>query len=317
MKLLTINPFLFIKGFHYADVDFFLPDEDDDPTFYEIHKNDLFEFLKPRLEKWVNNDFDCSELDINIAEKLGHLFLLLEQVASIAEPKRNPYFEPKYEFDKINYNNEEVLLSEFLIFFVTILNSLALSYSPADFHLGKLDKLSEKDRFKRKKLTVIQKYVVIAELLNCFLIKAGITGKTAFNLVFHYIIMKFIDKSEADVDFLNSSEKTGILVSRGSDFLSRANYRSPVSFLELQNIYEKIKELYKDPEPIEEFYGIEANKRFLERPHHPPKRKRGNKVWRESFSFLKKKVYKNQTEMAKALGVSRQSVSAMKRKLHL
>lgn len=304
MKLLTIDPFKFNKGLRFAEiVDFSYPPDD----------------YNRLVEKFVNNDFDLSEIDKNESEKLSRLLFFLEYSASVRELKYNPHFDSKYNFDNIiTYKFEEILTCKFFVFFINILNSLGLSYSDSadssDFYLGKLDKLSDKDKFRRKRLTIIQKYVIIAQLLDCFLSEIKIKDKTSFNIAFHYIAMRFIDKSEAEANFLNDSEETGILVSRGSIFLTREKFRTPVSSSQLQNIYVKIKNLYQDPEPLEELYGIKANERFLEsrKPH-----KRSNKIWDKSF-FLENIIkYKNQSEMAKALGVSRQRISAMKKKLKI
>ena len=151
---------------------------------------------------------------------------------------------------------------------------------------------------------------MIALLLDYFLSEIKIKNKTLFNITFHCIVMRFIDKSEDEVDFLNNSEENGILVSRGSIFLSRANFHSPVSSAELQNIYKKIKKLYQNHEPLEELYGTKALERFLE-SRNPPKR--SNVIWDVRF-FLENIIkYKNQSEMAKALGVSRQRISEIKK----
>ena len=271
------------------------------------------------LEKYVNNDFDETEIDKSEAEKLGRLLFFLEYSASIREPKFNPYFAPKYNFDIINnYSTEELSISNFFVFFINISHSLVLSYTDSgDFYIGKLDTLSNKDKFKHKELTIIQKYVIIARLLSCFLNEIEIKSKAAFNIAFHYIVMRFIDKSEAEAHFLNNSDVKGILVSRGFIFLL-SKFRTPVSPSEMQNIYANIKKLYQDPEPLEKFYGIKAWERYLEsRKSLSPKPDRSDKIWTKSFFLTNIKKYKNQSEFAKALGISTQRVSFMKKRLRI
>ena len=327
MKLLSVNPFSYKKGFRFAEmIDFDLLC--DEPIFSD--ENNIYETPDDRLKKFINNDYDTGgEVDNPAREKLGRLLFFLEYSASEFESQHNfdiikggqgykikSNFEPKYNFDiiKETYKSEEISICKRFVFFINILNALEITYSFSDFHLGKLDKLSNEDKFKRKKLTNIQKYVIIALLLDYFLSEIEIKNKTLFNITFHCIVMRFIDKSEAEADFLNNSKKNGILVSRGSIFLSRANYRSPISSAELQNIYKKIKRLYRDRKPLEELYEIKATERFFE-SRNPPKR--SNKIWTKSFFLENIMNYENQFEMAKALGVSRQRVSEMKKKLKI
>ena len=317
MKLLSINPFCFNKGFKYSEIkgdmpfisEYFHINEYESDNKRKIDKP-LYEYLDNDLKKFVNNDFDEAALQ---NDKLRHLLPMLERFAAMREPKFNPYFEPQNTFEE-----ETTPEFELLQFLIIILNSLTLSYLASDFHLGKLDKLSDKDRFKRKELTIIQKYVIIARLLDCFLNEIKIKNKPAFNVAFHYIVMRFIDKTEKEAKFLNDdSDKNGILVSRGSIFLS-SKFRSPVSCEELQHIYAKIKKLYQYPEPLEEFYGIKACERFLESHKPPTKHKQhSNKIWSKSFFIKNIKKYKNQSELAKILGISRQRISFMKKKLNI
>ena len=294
MKLLSIDPFIFNKGLKFFDIksDLFIL-----PYFFDIEKfeidieidkrnkkdNHIAEYLHDELKIFVNNDFD----DLSIIDKieyikLGHLLLILEYYASINEHKYNPYFKTQYNFDIINtFDSEEIRISEFFKFFVTVLNSLTLSYDDSLLHIGKLDKLSDKDKFKRKELTIIQKYVIIAKLLSIFLHEINIKSKALFNIAFHFIVIKFIDKTIAEADFLNNSEKYGILINRGSIFLKREKFRSPVSQDEIQNIYYNIKKLFEDTGPLEEFYQIKANERFLE--SKKPPNVRSNKIWSKAF----------------------------------
>ncbi len=322
MKLLSIDPFIFNKGLKFFDIksDLFIL-----PYFFDIEKfetdkknkkdNHIAEYLHEELKRFINNDFDDSLIDKIESIKLGHLLLILEYYASINEHKYNPYFEAQYNFDIINTFAEEIRISDFFKFFVIVLNSLTLSYDDSSLYLGKLDKLSNKDKFKRKELTIIQKYVIIARLLSIFLHEINIKSKTSFNIAFHFIIIKFIDKTIAEADFLNNNAKDGILINRGSIFLKRDKFRTPVSQDEIQNIYYNIKKLFEDTGPLEEFYQIKANERFLE--SKKPPNVRSNKIWSKSFFIKNIKKYKNQSEMAKALGVSRQRISAMKKKLNI
>lgn len=323
MKLLSIDPFIWKKGLKFFEIksDFLVL-----PYFFDIHKfetdkknkkdNYIAEYLHKELKIFVNNDFNDSSINKIESIKLGHLLLILEYYASTNEHKYNPYFETQYNFDIINnFDFEEIKISEFFKFFVIILNSLTLSYDDLSFYLGKLDKLSDKDKFKRKELTIIQKYVIIAQLLSIFLHEINIKSKTSFNVIFHFIIIRYIDKTIAEADFLNNSEKDGILINRGSIFLKREKFRSPVSQTEIQNIYYNIKKLFEDTKPLEEFYQIKANKRFLE--SRKPSNRRSNKIWSKSFFIENIKKYKNQSEMAKAYGISRQRISELKNKFNI
>lgn len=310
MKLLAIDPFLFKKGFKFACID----KKGEWPEKFQ-----KIEYINKILEKYVNNDYDLSA---PINDKLSHLFFSLEYFASEREPEFNPYFTPKYTFEELKETSPPE--AEFFKFFINILNSLVLSYTGSDdFNIGKLDKLldtlsDENGKFRRKELTIIQKYVIIARLLYCFLNEIGIKDKSLFNISFHYLVMRFIDKSEAEANFLNNdSKKRGILVSRGSIFLS--SFRTPASAEEIQNIYTNIKKLYQDPEPLAEFYQKKAWERYLlsRRLSPSPKRDRSNKIWTKSFFLKNIKKYKNQSEFAKALGISTQRVSFMKQKLKI
>ena len=232
------------------------------------------------------------------------------------------YNEEKEFFDKEPLVNK--LLSEididFIMFLITVINSLYIDNVEPNMDctgekkdvfppfVGIMDKISS-NKYKKEKLSLRQKYVIIAQLIYLCFKKNKINNKDLLESGLHYIIWGLIDRTDAECDYLQKTGKEGGYAA----FLNSTSFRSPMSAKAVQDMFCNIEYIYQKKDILDRMAAREVQKQIFDEPSRQTKRKEWKK--QEFIDMLKK--YKNQSEMAKSYGISRQRISELKKKFKI
>ncbi len=172
--------------------------------------------------------------------------------------------------------------------------------------IGIMDRLSS-NKFKREKLSFIQKYVIISKLIQLCFRKNKIINKDLLESGLHYIIWGLIDKTDTECDYLQKILKD----ENCATFLNSKLYRSPMSMKAVKDMVSNIEQMYRDREKVERLAAQEVYNQIIEKKPLPEKK---IKKWDKQAFVNTLKKYKNQSEMARACGISRQRISELKKK---
>ena len=234
-----------------------------------------------------------------------------------------------YKEESDFFDNNKIIRSlkseidiDFIIFFITVLDSLYIDQmdnsregNSISSFVGVLDRLKS-SAYKKEKLTVRQKYVIIAQLIYLYFKKIKIKNKNLIESALHSIFWMLIDRTDSECDYLRKINKEGgYLV-----FLDSKLFRSPMSATALKKTFFNIEQMYREKESLERIATFVAVTGYLhdvavmKQPSPEKKRKKWNK---QDFIDTLKKYNKNQSEMAKSYGISRQRVSELKKKFKI
>ena len=257
------------------------------------------------------------------------------------------YKEERELFDKeslISKLSSEINV-DFIAFFITMINSLYIdnveinkvdnsilskikklsgfknvkhnrnySYNMEDFippFVGIMDKISS-NKYKKGKLSFRQKYVIISKLIHLCFKKNKINNKDLLESGLHYIIWGLIDKTDAECDYL---QKIGIEGGYAA-FLNPKLFRSPMSAKAVQAMYYNIEYIYRKRDILDRIATWEVQRQIFDKPSKPPEKTK-RKEWKKQAFVNTLKTYKNQSEMARACGISRQRISELKKKFKI
>jgi hypothetical protein len=345
MKVLKIDMERFYSGFKIADIK--------DPYAYasgfkEKYVNNSY------LEHSKNN---YSEFDgITELQRIQFLLSGLEINAKLIEIKNNPYISinPKflledfesfkkgeniedeilfavyfifYEKDKELFDSNKLISKlkaevniDFAMFFIALLNSLHVynvdegqNLNSIPFFVGIMDRItSTVYKNENLNLTFRQKYIIISQLVYLFLKKIKIRNKDLVEAVLHYIIWALIDKTEHEFDYLHKIGEDGGYI----PFLNSKLFRSPMSAKALQDMFCSIEHLFQEKDAVDEIAEREVFRQVMaiEQQHTE---KENRKEWKKQDFIRALQNHKNQSEMAKAYGISRQRISELKKKFNI
>ena len=314
------------------------------------------EILDPYIsdfkEKYVNNDYlsfydnDCSEFKNNIEfEKAQFMMTGLAVFTKAMETKENPFYridikklfmdsfknfkagksvdndmlytlyflfydENKELFDRNEQINKLKLQIDmnFIMFLIVVLNSLSIKSNISSISVGIMNRIS--DSYKKEKLTFRQKYVIISQLIFLYLKKLNINNKEVIEIFLHAVIWLCIDKTDKEFDYLQEIGAQGYI-----SFLNSKMFRSPMSSKALEKMFFNIEQMYKNRESLEIVAAIDIYRQIIEEKERPVQTKR--KEWNKNDFIFQRKKYKNQSEMARATGISRQRISELKKKFKI
>ncbi len=246
------------------------------------------------------------------------------------------YKEDRELFDKdplISKLSSEIDV-DFIAFFITVINSLYIdsveinkidnsinvkhnrnySYNMEDFippFIGIMDKISS-NKYKKGKLSFAQKYVIISKLIYLCFKKNKIDDKDLLESGLQYIIWALIDKTDAECDYLHRIGKEGGYAA----FLNSKLFRSPMSAKAVQDMYCNIEYIYQKKDILDRIAAWEVQIQIFDKPPKPEEETK-RKEWKKQAFINTLKKYKNQSEMAKSCGISRQRISELKKKFKI
>ena len=174
--------------------------------------------------------------------------------------------------------------------------------------VGIMDKISS-NKYKKGKLSLRQKYVIISKLIYLCFKKNKIYNKDLLESGLQWIIFFLIDRTDAECDYLQEIGKEGGYAA----FLNSKSFRSPMSAKAVQDMFCNIEYIYQKKDILDRMAAMEVQKQIFDKPPRQTKRKEWKK--QEFIDMLKK--YKNQSEMARACGISRQRISELKKKFKI
>ena len=235
------------------------------------------------------------------------------------------YNEEKEFFDKEPLVNK--LLSEididFIMFLLTVINSLYIDNIEPNMDctgekkdvfppfVGIMDKISS-NKYKKEKLSLRQKYVIIAQLIYLCFKKNKINNKDLLESGLHYIIWGLIDKTDAECEYLQKVGNEGGYAA----FLNSKLYRSPVSMKAVKDMFSNIEYIYQEKDILDRIAALEVQRQILDKPPKLQEETK-RKEWKKQAFVDALKKYKNQSEMARACGISRQRISELKKKFKI
>ncbi len=213
---------------------------------------------------------------------------------------------------------------DFFYFFITIINSLRADDIKIDKYdslnhykdlnnipiIGIMDKISG-NQYK-KELSFRQKYVIISKLIMLYFKKIKISNDNLFESGLHYIIFRLIDKKDEELDYLQEIGRDNGY----SAFLNSKLFRSPMSAKATKEMFDNIEYLYQKKDILETVAVFELHGQILNKSFEFAKKNK-RKEWKKQEFINALKKYKNQSEMAKACGVSRQRISELKKKFKI
>ncbi len=177
--------------------------------------------------------------------------------------------------------------------------------------IGIMDRISS-NKYRKEKLSFRQKYVIISKLIYLCFKKNKINNKDLLKSGLHYIIWGLIDKMDAECDYLQEIGKDDDYAA----FLNSKLFRSPMSARAIQDMYCNVEYIYQKRDILEKKAAWEVQRQILDKPSNAPEKTK-RKEWKKQAFINTLKKYKNQSEMARAYGISRQRISELKKKFKI
>ena len=179
--------------------------------------------------------------------------------------------------------------------------------------VGVMDKISSKI-YKKEKLSLRQKYIVISKLIYLCFKKNKINNKDLLESGLQWIIFFLIDRTDAECDYLQKTGKEGGYAA----FLNSKSFRSPMSAKAVQDMYCNIEYIYQKKDILDRMAAREVQKQIFDEPFkHIENIEKKRKEWKKQEFIDMLKKYKNQSEMARKCQVSRQRISELKKKFKI
>ena len=177
--------------------------------------------------------------------------------------------------------------------------------------VGIMDKISS-NKYKKEKLSLRQKYVIISKLIYLCFKKNKINNKDLLESGLQWTIFFLIDRTDVECDYLQKTGKEGGYAA----FLNSKSFRSPMSAKAVQDMFCNIEYIYQKKNILDRMAALEVQRQIFDKPPKPREETK-RKEWKKQAFINTLKKYKNQSEMARACGISRQRISELKKKFKI